>query len=87
MICLRCGYCCINYMVVIVDNPEIGIKEDNLISHEGNGMPCKHLVGSKKGFLKCNIHHYSWFKETPCAKHTQIETKNSLLKLFLKLYY
>ena len=58
MICLHCGYCCKNYMVVIVDNPKKGIREDNLIVHEGGGKPCKHLDENNN----CKIHNYSWYK-------------------------
>jgi hypothetical protein len=26
---------------------------------------------------ECLIHHYDWYKETPCADYTQIETIDS----------
>lgn len=74
MKCLRCGHCCHNYMVIIVDDPKKGITEDNLIFHEGNGTPCKHLRGTKPGEYWCAIHHYPWYKETPCYAHGQIES-------------
>ena len=77
MICLHCGYCCKNYFVAIVDNPKLGILQDNIISHLGDGTPCKHLVGTEPGKYKCAIHQYSWYKETPCFGHSQIERKNS----------
>lgn len=73
MKCLRCGYCCKHYMVVIVDNPEKGIVEGNLIVSEGNGVPCKHLIGEKPGEYRCAIHDYPWYKKTPCFSHGQIE--------------
>jgi len=73
MICLRCGYCCHKYIVVIVDDPEKPISENNIDIHEGNG-PCKHLRGSKPGEYSCSIHSKSWYKETPCHSHTQIES-------------
>lgn len=73
MKCLRCGHCCHNYFVIIVDNPEKGIEEGNLILHEGNGQPCKHLLGDKPGNYTCSIHNKPYYKETPCYKHTQIE--------------
>lgn len=76
MICLRCGYCCKNYDVIIVDKPELGIVENNLI-HKPSGMPCKHLLGDKPGEYSCAIHDFSWYKETPCYSHGQIEQKNS----------
>jgi hypothetical protein len=76
MKCLRCGYCCKNYLVIIVDDPEKGIKEDNLICHEGKGS-CKHLKGSEPGKHSCALHNREWYDETPCFSHGQIEKKNS----------
>jgi len=73
MICLRCGYCCQNCCVVIVDDPTKGIEEDNLIVHEGHNTPCKHLNGDKLGEYSCAIHNEPWYNETPCYKYSQIE--------------
>ena len=72
MKCLRCGYCCHNYMVVIVDDPAEGIAEDNLICHDGKGR-CKHLRGDKPGEYSCAVHDFPWYEETPCFAHGQIE--------------
>ena len=72
MKCLRCGYCCHKYLVVIVDDPNKGIEEDNLIAHNGDG-PCKHLEGNKPGEYSCKLHNKKWYKETPCYSHGQIE--------------
>lgn len=76
MKCLRCGYCCSNYFVIIVDDPEKGINEDNLICHKGKSE-CKHLKGSEPGKYSCTIHDYPWYDETPCFSHGQIEQKDS----------
>ena len=76
MKCLRCGYCCTNYCVIIVDDPVKGIKEDNLICHEGNG-PCKHLIGDCPGKFSCALHSYPWYKETPCFAFTQLPENDS----------
>ena len=73
--------------VVIVDKPELGIAEDNLILHEGLGKPCKHLKGDKPGLYSCALHDYEWYKETPCFAFSQIEQKNTYCRLgahFLK---
>ena len=70
--CIRCGYCCKYLSVIIVDNPKKGIIEYNVIFHEGNGKECKHLKKLKNNTYKCMIHHYKWYKKTPCYKHTQI---------------
>jgi len=72
MICLHCGYCCTNYLVVIVDNPELGPIEGNLVAHYGDKR-CKHLTNNNM----CAVHHYDWYKDTPCYAHTQIERGNT----------
>lgn len=77
MICLRCGYCCKNYLVPIVDDPDKGIAEDNIIGHIGDGTPCKHLKGDTPGEYSCAIHDKDFYCETPCFEHTQIERENS----------
>lgn len=70
MKCFRCGYCCINYAVIIVNDPEKGIVEGNLIFKD-SGEKCPHLsFGGSKSV--CNIHSYDWYKETPCYQFTQI---------------
>lgn len=74
MICLRCGYCCKQCMVVIVDDPEKGPVEDNLIAidcHEEG--QCKHLRGDKPGEYSCVLHDKPWYEETPCFMHGQEE--------------
>ncbi len=73
MICLRCGYCCHRYFVIIIDDPKKGAEENNLILHEGDGTPCKHLSGNEPGKYSCNIHSEKYYKETPCFSHGQIE--------------
>ena len=78
MICLRCGHCCKNYFVPVVDDPSKGIElEDNLIMHEGDGTPCKHLWGDKPGEYSCALHSASRYKDTPCFEHTQVEQGNT----------
>ncbi len=76
MICLRCGYCCDAYCVVIVDDPEKGVVEGNLKFRDGTEK-CQHLRGEKPGEFSCGIHDREWYEETPCFQHGQIERKNS----------
>ena len=71
MKCLRCGWCCKNLCVIVVNDPNKGIQEGNLITHEGNGKSCPHLKGTA-GKYECAIHNEPWYEETPCAQYTQI---------------
>ena len=64
-------------MVVIVDDPEKGIADGNLIFHDGMQQPCKHLQGDKPGEYSCALHDYPWYDETPCFSHGQIERGNT----------
>lgn len=74
MICVRCGNCCRNYMVMIVDDPQLGITEGNVIVHIGNDTPCKHLEGDKPGEYSCKVHSEPWYEKSPCFSHGQIES-------------
>jgi len=80
MKCLRCGYCCKTYSVVIVDDPEKGIQQDNLKARMGDES-CQHLEGDKPGEYSCAIHDYPWYEETPCFQHGQIEQEDSDCRL------
>jgi hypothetical protein len=72
MKCLRCGYCCTYYCVMIVDDPKKGINDkDNFIFQKGD-TKCKHLVGDKIGEYSCAIHNEDWYSETPCFAFDQI---------------
>jgi hypothetical protein len=81
MRCLRCGYCCTNYLVTIVISPESfnpdDIKESDLRTIDQSKERCPHLRGDRVGEYSCSIHHYEWFKDTPCGTHTQIEPYDS----------
>ena len=75
MKCLRCGYCCMNYLVMIVDDPKRGLKEDNIKAIGTKGPErCQHLVGDKPGDYVCAVHDRIWYKKTPCFSHGQIES-------------
>ena len=74
MKCLRCGYCCMTSMVVIVDDPEKGNVDGNLKGIGFNGPErCQHLVGDVPGEYSCSVHDRPWYKGTPCFSHGQIE--------------
>jgi len=84
MICLRCGYCCVHYDVVIVADPAKGISDGNL-KHKRCGERCPHLRGAKFGKFSCAIHGRKWYKDTPCHDYTQIEAKNSPCRMGVHL--
>ena len=77
MKCLRCGRCCFYSVVVIhpdsvkedLDANSIDLTEKDLLCLDGSEK-CPYLTwhGDK---ASCNIHHYKWFKDTPCGLHTQ----------------
>ena len=76
MRCLRCGYCCVNHMVVIVDDPDKGVTEDNL-RFKPTGERCQHLRGDKPGQYSCAVHDQPWYNGTPCSWHGQVEQQPS----------
>ena len=76
MKCLRCGYCCLNSLVVIVVDPKLGITKGNLKAINLKEEKCPHLEGEKPGEYNCKIHDEPWYKETPCYSHGQIEKGN-----------
>lgn len=80
MICQRSGYCCIHMMVMIVDDPDLGPTEGNII-HKPTGEKCKHLQGDIAGKYSCAIHDKDWFVDSPCGQFTQVETHNTLCRL------
>lgn len=73
MRCLRCGYCCINYCVMVVKDASKELIAENMEFHAGNGRPCRHLRGPGPGDYTCAIHDKPWYKETPCFAFTQVE--------------
>ena len=68
MQCLRCGYCCIYYSVIILD-----ADADEGVSYKDCGTPCKHL-SIAEGIATCHLHDEPRYEETPCAEFTQIES-------------
>ena len=81
MVCLHCGYCCKNLLVVIVVDPKLGIQEDNLKAINCLEEKCPHLQGDKPGNYKCAIHNEKWYPETPCFQYTQIGREDSKCRM------
>ena len=76
MICLRCGYCCLMYDVIIVNDINKPIDENNC-EHKPNNKRCPHLVGNEIGKLSCGIHEFNQKNNTPCAQYSQVEDRNT----------
>ena len=64
MICLHCGYCCIEYGAVVMEDPALGIVRGNAVFKPA-GEKCLHLKGTK-GEYSCAIHEEDFYKQTPC---------------------
>ena len=83
MLCLNCGYCCVKYDVIII-NPEY-VKEnliidelpDDAFMHKSTDIICPHFNSNNR----CNIHHYSWYKDTPCFQYIQIEPYQTVCRI------
>jgi hypothetical protein len=85
MICLRCGQCCIDTAVVLVKPEFVSENYDSKNPPKGTIFikdtidPCPYLSWESETKTKCNIHHYKWYKYTPCYRHHQRDAKNSTL--------
>jgi hypothetical protein len=73
MKCLRCGYCCIQYLVGIISDPDKEIAEDN-VEAKTSGVRCKYLIGDVPGKFSCSIHYRPFYEETPCFEFGQVES-------------
>lgn len=75
MKCLQCGRCC--FYLVIAIHPEFvkDVLDINTLPDEAylcldGSRKCPHLSWDNEQAI-CAIHHYSWFKDTPCGQFTQ----------------
>lgn len=83
MKCLRCGYCCVASAVAIVSPSHVSenVDLDNVgVEFKRSYELCPHLKFENNEAV-CTIHHYKWYKYTPCARHSQIEPQNSNCRL------
>jgi hypothetical protein len=82
MKCLHCGYCCLNMLLVTVTPEAVTdlvideLTEDMalVVNTMEDGILCPHLSWNTEFKFSCEIHHRAWFDDTPCGKHSQIET-------------
>lgn len=86
MKCLRCGYCCIELSVIIID-PKYTSEDIHLFDlpeeafiHKPSSKICPHLE-IKNNMVKCKIHEFKWYKETPCYQYSQIEYRDSICRI------
>lgn len=69
MICLRCSYCCIMYDVIV---PLSGTQA----AYKPAGKRCWNLAFVEEKAI-CKIHNKSFYKNSPCSQHTQIEERST----------
>ena len=65
MKCLRCGYCCIAYDVIVPLSKEEA-------AYKPNGQLCWNLEFNGEEAY-CKIHEEDFFIDSPCDQFTQIE--------------
>lgn len=65
---------------VIIIRPEFVKEKMNVnkfpvkaFMHKPGGEACPHLK-FVDDMAVCSIHHYKWYKQTPCFRHDQIST-------------
>lgn len=86
MKCLRCGYCCYFYEVIIVSKEairpdgSIDFEDESSYQSKHTGEQCPHLLWDNDTAV-CSIHRYEWFCDTPCGQHTQIESTSTPCRL------
>jgi len=57
-------------------NPQMDLGEE--VMHKPTGIACPHLELSNDKYL-CKVHHFEWFKDTPCFQYGQIEESEASL--------
>lgn len=76
MKCLRCGYCCFNYDVIIMIDLKKKIEQGN-VELKRRKERCRHITGNVVGQYSCLIHDSKYYGQTPCFDHGQIEESDS----------
>ncbi len=78
MKCIRCGFCCIEYDVVIVkpefvddfDHENFNEDQEHKLMFKGCGEKCPHLqINTDDHTTSCSVHNKPWFSGTPCDTH------------------
>ena len=83
MLCLRCGYCCVKYDVIIVDpkyiDDDLDFDNESIqekLMHKTYNKWCPHLIEKNKSIFSCKIHNKPWYDLTPCFEFGQIESSS-----------
>jgi len=85
--CYRCGYCCIDYDVVILKDG------GNDFFYKQMGLPCPNLRWDSQDLAFCSVHDQPWFIETPCftykdaCDHKQCNAHKSRKGKWYQKYY
>lgn len=86
MICLRCGYCCVNLDVAIV-NPvsilpdgTVDARDPGSVIFKPKGQRCPHLI-CHEGKATCSIHTFSCYQGTPCQQFEQFGREDDVCML------
>ena len=80
MICLRCGYCCINHCVIVPKSGKAHDPNEEIREHcfaKATGDVCPNLSFDSRSVALCSIHGESWYEGCPCDEYTQIERSPS----------
>jgi hypothetical protein len=76
VICLRCGYCCVNLDVMIVNSESIlpdgtlDPRHPEPLVSKPQGTNCPHLE-FVEGKATCKVHSLPCYRETPCDQFEQ----------------
>lgn len=83
MKCIRCGYCCVAFDVVIVkpefvDNVDLtDVSCMKKLIHKHGNQNCPHLeYDNETRIATCKVHNKSWYKDSPCYSHHVIGDPN-----------
>jgi hypothetical protein len=70
----------LEYAVVVVDDPEKGLVDGNVIVRNGTER-CKHFIGNEPGKYACAIHDHPIYQQTPCFQFDQVGSPDSSCRI------
>lgn len=76
MKCIRCGFCCVQFDVIIVKPEHVNdfdpddFDQDHKLMHKKGGEICPHLkIDKENKITTCTVHNKLWYPGTPCDTH------------------